>query len=394
MYRRSIFPILEAHLSDKQVTVITGMRRVGKTTALQHLLDQTPHTNKVFLDLERMEDRSIFTQNNFGEIQADLTIKGIDFSQPAVIALDEIQLVPEAVSFIKYYHDHFPVKFIISGSSSFYLRNRISESLAGRKQIFEMYPLDFLEFLRFKEVDTTPLEAYPLQPYRRILYAQFKAYYEEYIQYGGFPEVVLADSPSKKERFLKDVLNSYIELDVKLLSDYSIVDDLYRLISLLAARIGSKMDYSKLGVLLGLSRHKIRDYMHLLEHTYFIHLIEPFSENIDRAIALQQKIYLADTGLASQLAQLNSGSLFENAVALQLLKLENSVNYFQRKGGYEIDFVLNKKTAVEVKETPVPQDLKTLQDRALSIGLSDHILIGRYPPGSEFSNFVWAGSVF
>jgi len=394
MYKRSIFPALEAHLHEKQVTVITGMRRVGKTTALRYLLNQTPHANKVYLDLERIEDRSIFTQNNFGETQADLSIRGIDFSRPSIIALDEVQLVPEVVSFIKYYHDHFPVKFIVSGSSSFYLRNRITESLAGRKQIFEMYPLDFREFLQFKAVDIAPLEAFRIKPYRRILFAQYKAHYEEFVQYGGFPEVVLADTVAKKEQFLKDVLNSYIELDVKLLSDYSVVDDLYRLVSLIAARIGSKIDYAKIGVLLGLNRHKVRDYMHLLEHTYFLHLIEPYSENIDRAIALQRKVYLADTGLANQLAKLDSSSLFENAVAVQLLRLGNQVNYFQQKGGYEIDFVLDKQTAIEVKETPVPQDLKTLQHRATSIGLMNTMLVGRYPPGSDFSDFVWAGTVF
>lgn len=393
MYKRTIFQQLEAHLNEKQVTVITGMRRVGKTTALRYLLDKTMHANKVYLDLERLEDRSIFIQNNFSEIQADLGIRGIDFSRPSVIALDEIQLVPEAVSFIKYYHDHYPVKFIVSGSSSFYLRNRITESLAGRKQIFEMYPLDFQEFLAFREVDVSPLETFRMQPYRRTLFAQYKAWYEEFVQYGGFPEVVLADSVDKKERFLKDVLNSYIELDVKLLSDYSVIDDLYRLISLLSARIGSKVDFSKIGVQLGLNRHKIRDYIYLLEHTYFLHLLEPYSESIDRAISLQQKIYLADTGLANQLAKLDSGALFENAVAVQLLRL-GELNYFQRKGGYEIDFILNKKTAIEVKETPTPQDLKTVNARAAAIGLNDAILIGRYPPGSDFSGFVWGGSVF
>jgi predicted AAA+ superfamily ATPase len=393
MYQRTIFPDLEEHLHVKQVTVVTGMRRVGKTTALRYLLEKIPHSNKVYMDLERMEDRSIFTQKNFSEIQSDLSIRGVDFSRPAVIALDEIQLVPEAVSFIKYYHDHFPVKFILTGSSSFYLRNHITESLAGRKQIFEMYPLDFQEFLQFREVDATPLLTFRRQPYRRILFAQYKTHYEEFIQYGGFPEVVLADTMEKKERFLKDVLNSYIELDVKLLSDYSVIDDLYRLVSLIAARIGSKMDYSKIGVLLGLSRYKVKDYINLLEHTYFLHLLEPYSESIDRAIAQQQKVYLADTGLANQLAKLDSGSLFENALAVQLLRL-GPLNYFQRKGGYEIDFILNKKTAIEVKETPAPQDLKRLNDRAAAIGLGETMLVGRYPPGSDFTDFVWGGSVF
>lgn len=393
MYERKIFPALKEHLNENQVTVITGMRRVGKTTALRYLLDKTPHPNKLYLDLERVEDRAIFTQKNFSEIQTDLEIKGIDFSKPAVIALDEVQLIPEVVSFIKYYHDHFPVKFITSGSSSYYLRNRFTESLAGRKQIFELYPLDFWEFLNFKGMEASSLLRFRWTPYRRVLYAQFKPLYEEYIKYGGFPEVVLADTTKKKVRFLQDVLNSYIELDVKLLTDYSVIDDLYRLVSLLAARIGGKMDYSKIGVLLGVNRHKIKEYIHLLEKTYFLHLIRPFSKNIDRAISLQQKVYLADTGLVNQLAQLDSGSIFENAIALQLLKI-GELNYFQLKSGPEIDFILDQKTAIEVKETPTPKHLRTLEKRAANLRLDETVLIGRYPPRAEFTSFTWGGVIF
>jgi hypothetical protein len=393
MYERKIFPDLLRHLAEKEVSVITGMRRVGKTTALRYLLSQTPHDNKLYLDLERIEDRAIFTQKNFSEIQIDLEIKGIDFSLPAVVALDEVQLVPDVVSFIKYYHDHFPVKFIISGSSSYYLRNRITESLAGRKQIFEMYPLDFQEFLAFKEIDSKALQAFRLKPYRQVLYAQYTAQYEEFIQYGGFPDVVLAGTPEKKVRLLKDVLNSYIELDVKLLADYTAIDDLYRLVSLLASRIGSRLDYTKLASLIGISRHKVKDYMHLLERTYFLHLITPYSTNADRAIAVQPKMYLADTGLINQLAQVSSGALFENAVALQLMRL-GPLSYFQLKTGQEIDFILDRRVAAEVKETPTPADASTLAARAASLGLEETLLIGRYPPRSAFTGFVWGGTVF
>ena len=393
MYERSIFPSLKAHLSDNQVTVITGMRRVGKTTTLKFLLDQIPHSNKLYLDLERLEDRAIFKQENFSEIQADLEVKGLDFSLPTVLVLDEIQLVPEVASFIKYYHDHFQVKFIVSGSSSYYLRNRFTESLAGRKRIFELFPLDFIEFLRFKEIAYNPLLTTKLSSYRRTVYAQFKSQYEEFIQYGGFPEVVLSPSIDRKEGLLSDVLNSYIELDIKLLSDYSVVDDLYRLVSLLAARIGQKMDYSKLGSILGINRHKLKDYIHLLERTYFLHLIKPYSGSIDRAIAKQPKVYLADTGLVNQLAQIEGGAIFENSIALQLKSL-GKLNYFQLKTGQEIDFILNEEYAFEVKETPLQKDLNTLTRRAELLKIEKANLIGRYPPKNGFENFIWGGTIF
>ena len=143
MIHRSIFPKLKLHLLEPEVTVITGMRRVGKTTALQFLLQSVPHDNKILLDLERIEHRSLFRMPSFAEIEAGLRFLGLDLTKPIVIALDEVQLVPEAVSFVKYYHDHHQVKFILTGSSSFYLKNQLNESLAGRKQVFEMHPLSF-----------------------------------------------------------------------------------------------------------------------------------------------------------------------------------------------------------------------------------------------------------
>lgn len=393
MYDRLIFNDLKTHLADKEVTAITGMRRTGKTTALKYLLEQVPHDNKAYIDLERLEFRRIFTQKNYSEMQADLAFLGIDFTQPAVIAIDEIQLLPPIASFIKYYHDHYPVKFIVTGSSSYYLKNQFTESLAGRKRIFEMYPLDFSEFLHFKGVDEKPLMGQRFQPFRNLVFAQYKSLYEEYLQFGGFPQVVLADSNVKKASMLNDILNSYLELDVKLLSDYSVIDDLYKLVTLLATRIGSKLDYQKIGVLIGLSRHKLRDYIQLFEATYLLHLIGSYSASSDRYIAMQPKLFLADTGLVNQFAQVSSGALFENAIALQLLR-SGKVQYFQKKTGQEIDFIWKGSIAIEVKETPSPSDLRTLNERASAIGISQSTLVGRYPPGIPFGDFVWGGCAF
>lgn len=393
MFKRALYEELEAHLAEHAVTVIVGMRRTGKTTALKYLLEKVPHSNKIYLDLERIEYRRIFAHGSFTEMQADLEFLGLRFSEAAVIALDEVQLMPDVVSFIKYYHDHFPVKFLLSGSSSYYLRNRITESLSGRKRIFELYPLDFQEFLAFKGADASNLQSQRLQPFRPLVFSQYQHLYEEYIRYGGLPQVVLAETPRQKEQILQDILNSYLELDVKILSDFSVIDDLFRLVTLLASRIGNKLDYQKLSILLGLNRHKVRDYIQLFEATYFLHLVPPFSDNPDRSIALQPKVYLADNGLVHQLAQIGSGAAFENAVANQLIRL-GRLQYYQKKTGQEIDFILDQKTAIEVKETPGPFDVKSLRRRAALLGLSESIVVGRFPPGIEFSDFVWGGCVF
>ncbi|MCB0612268.1 MAG: ATP-binding protein [Lewinellaceae bacterium] len=394
MYKRKTFEALEAHLPKKQVTAITGMRRVGKTTAVKYLLGQVEHRNKLYLDLERIEYRHLFNQPSYADIERGLAQLGIDFSAPAVIALDEIQLVKNIPSVIKSLYDTYGVKFIVTGSSSFYLKNHFSESLAGRKKIFEMWPLDFQEFLVFREAYTPHIELEKNRDFLRTFYGLYSGLYEEFIRYGGFPEVVLADSTSDREDFLSDIINSHIELDIKLLSDFEMTDSLYKLMLLMAGRAGSKIDFSKIASIIGLNRHKVKDYLLLLEHTYFIRLIKPLAKGIDKELTSQPKAYFSDTGVLNKLGKgLSGGQVFENAIANQLARL-GKLNYFEKSKSWEIDFVLDETVAYEVKETPAPHHLNTLKYNAESIGLSSFHLVGRYPGGSGFHDFIWGGNVF
>jgi uncharacterized protein len=393
MYNRKIFPILEEHLDKKQVTVITGLRRVGKSTALKYLFEKANVSNKIYLDLERIENQNIFLQSSYKDIERSLELLGYDFSKPGIIGLDEIQLVKNCSSIIKALYDEFGVKFIVTGSSSFYLKNHFSESLAGRKRIFEMYPLDFEEFLQFNDIGTNAIRKEKWKHYLPTFYDLYKSKYEEFIQYGGFPEVVLAEKEDDKIAYLKDILNSHIELDIKLLGDFSASDTLYKLILLLANRVGSKVDYSKIASLLGINRQKVKEYILLLEYTYLIKTIKPFTKGIDKEISKQSKIYFGDTGLLQICGQLSSGAIFENAIANQLQVL-GELNYYENKAGTEIDFILNKKTAIEVKETPSAFDVKTLEKRTNLLDLEQNILIGRNLAPSGFKDFVWGGNVF
>ena len=393
MFTRKIYPVLENHLSKKQVTVITGLRRVGKSTALKYLYEKAETNNKIYLDLERIENQNIFLQNSYKDIERSLELLGFDFSQPGIIGLDEIQMAKNSSSVIKAFYDEYDVKFIVTGSSSFYLKNHFSESLAGRKRIFEMYPLDFEEFLQFKEVNTKNIQKEKFKMFLPTYYDLYKLKYEEFIRFGGFPEVVLADDAEDKTAYLKDILNSHIELDVKLLGDVSSSDVLYKLILLLANRVGSKMDYSKIANLLGINRLKVKEYILLLEYTYLIKTIKPFTKGIDKEITKQSKIFFADTGLLQICGQTSSGAIFENVIAHQL-SIIGEVNYYEKSSGTEIDFILDKKIAIEVKETLGGFDIKSLQKRSKPLELEQNILIGRELAPSGFKDFVWGGNIF
>jgi len=392
MFFRKMHPELEAHLKNKLITVITGMRRVGKTTAVKHLLEKINSKNKLYLDMERVENRHMFSQHSYKDIELSLEAEGLDLSKKAYIALDEIQLVPNLSSVVKYLYDSYNIKFIVTGSSSFYIKNRFTESLAGRKRIFEMEPLSFSEYLAFQGEQSTSKFKEDFPRFNLAFYNRYRKHYESYLRYGGFPEVVLAKKESDKIEYLKDVVNSYMELDIKLLSDFKESDDLYKLILLLSARVGSKMDYSKIGSTLGINRQKIKDYVNLLEYTYFIKLITPFTHNRDREIAMQPKIYFSDNGLLTALGNLSSGALLENMISIQLSR-KGKLQYFAKKTGQEIDFILDGKTAIEVKEIPSASDLNVLKNRAAGIKLKETHLVGLKQSNPGFNEFVWAGSL-
>ena len=395
MFLRDLFADLAEHLTQKQVTVITGMRRVGKSTALKYLLGQVNHNNKYYLDCERVEVRTLLNRQNYESIAEEMQLQGLDFSKHCVIALDEIQLVENLPSLIKYLYDTYEIKFLVTGSSSYYIKNRFSESLAGRKRIFEMFPLNFKEFIKFKKISIRQPERYAWHPYNKAWYTRCKSLYEEFILFGGFPEVVLEPKNENKKELLKDIINSYVELDVKLLSDYSASEDLYKLVLLLAARAGNKIDYTKISSVAGINRQKIASYMHLFEYTYFIYLIKPYTRNLDKEISQQTKLYFSDTGILNALAgkQLSSGQLFENAIATQLVS-QGQVQYYQKKTGQEIDFIFNEEVAIEVKETAIEQDIQTLKTRASAISFKKTSLISRYPPVNGFEDFTWGGNIF
>ena len=135
-YQRNIFLELKEHLEVKQVTVLTGMRRTGKTTLVKQLIEISPIRQKIYFDLERIDNRELFSEKNYDNIILALTQRGILFSEKVLIAIDEIQLVPNLPSVIKYLYDTYDIKFLLTGSSSYYLKNRFNESLAGRKKIF------------------------------------------------------------------------------------------------------------------------------------------------------------------------------------------------------------------------------------------------------------------
>lgn len=386
-YPRIIYPQVQKSLDKPEATIITGMRRTGKTFILNHIYAEISD-NKLFLDLENRAHHEVFLLPDYDQVWRELQIRyGLDPTRRAVIFLDEIQSLPILPSVMKYLSDHYPIKFVVTGSAGYYLKNLFSESLAGRKIIFELFPLTFSEFLVFKGyskrlTDTTGLNFEAIaKPVIRPKTMSF--FFDEYVKYGGFPGVVLAKSPAEKEQKLKDILYSYIDNDVKKLSDFKKIGDMENLIRLLVPRIGQKIEITKLAMEASLSRQTITEYLEFLEMTYFIFRLSPFTKSVGREISKAQKLYFCDTGLANILGSLSSGQELENTVFTNLrakyqpLLAFEKIRYWQKPGGAEIDFILGRSTALEVKESGNLFDLRRLEKNCKKLAVPNWYVISK-----------------
>jgi len=372
--RRNIFKTIEPYYETPEAIIITGMRRTGKTTTLRYIHENISSKNKLFIDLENPLNRQYFEESNFERIKSILINLGLDFSERVYLFIDEIQFVKNLPSVVKYFIDHYQTKFYLTGSASFYLKNHFTETLAGRKYIFHLYPLSFYEFLHFKNSTIRIPEQGDDIP--QSLYTTISTEYEEYLEYGGFPGVVLKGSRDEKRRSLDDIFSSYFHLEVAELGDFRRNDIIRNLILLLMQRIGTKLDYQKISKELGVSRPTLMRYTSFLCDTFFINLVSPLSTGRDTEIRKAPKIYVCDCGLVNHFARLDAGHIFENGIFQSLLP-KGEVHYYQRKSGVEIDFILKRQIAYEVKLNPTVNHYKQLGLRAKDLGLDRYFIVSK-----------------
>ncbi len=388
-FKRNIYKEIIKHQKVRQITVITGMRRTGKTTLLNELLNNCSSQNKVYLDLERLDNRELLSEKNYDNIVRGLLQLGLNLKEKIYFFIDEIQLVKNIPSVVKYLYDNYDIKFILTGSSSYYLKNMFTESLAGRKKVFELKTLSFNEFLTFKNCFTEKIDG-NFKYFNNYEYEKLYKYYEEYLKFGGFPEVALTERVEEKNDILNDIIDSYIRIDIPSMSEFRNTSKLKKLLHLLAKRVASKIIVTKLSSISQISRPTLNEYLQFLEDTFVIKRINVFSNNPDREISKAQKLYFTDNGILNILGNTSGGAEFENSVFSQLSNY-GELKYYQLKSGKEIDFILNN-CAYEVKESPDNYDLKNVNRLAEKIGISKSFLIGRNR-NDYFQKFIWGGSI-
>lgn len=379
MKKRFLYYELSRYLEHKNALVVTGMRQVGKTTLLRQIFDELARP-KIWFDLDNPLDQLFFEDQDYHAVYKRLLNEAGNPPGRLFVFLDEIQNFPPITRIIKFLTDHYGTKFIVTGSSNFYLKNLFPESLSGRKFLFVLHPLSFREYLYFKgEADMTPVSQFPHPEVQSRHYHEKHAFnYEQFIEYGGFPEVVSTADPSLKKMILKNIFASFFEKDLRILSDIKDIRELRDMILLLVPRTGNLLDMTRLAAELGINRVKAYQFIDFLQGVFFIHLVPKYSKSNDRSVAGGKKVYFSDTGLLNIIEKVNEGQLFENAVANQLMHY-GSLSFYTKRNSTEIDFILDQQMAVEVKKTGTPADIAKLKDNARQLGITTSYLVsGKY----------------
>ncbi|MFA5986079.1 MAG: ATP-binding protein [Parcubacteria group bacterium] len=360
---RKIEPLILDYLGKREILAIVGPRQSGKTTLLKKIQGQLE--NSIFLNFEDRDDLELFEQD----------IKGFakKYFHHKYIFIDEFQYSKNGGKLLKYLFDTFPEnKIIISGSSTIDLTIHAIKYLVGRVFVFNLYQLDFEEFLRFRDgnlfkiyeenkkiVDLKNNKVGTLDVSKNIN-GQMNNILEEFIIWGGYPRVVLAEDMKEKEMILKNIYNTYFLRDVKDL--LGLADDfrLSRLLRALSVQIGQLIAYNELGNISGYDYITLKKYINILEKTFICKTIRPFFVNKRTEIVKNPKVYFFDTGLRNYVIddfnklenRLDKGFLYENFIATQFIKKDMEMNFWRTKTGAEVDFVIdanNEKIPLESK---------------------------------------------
>ncbi len=379
MQKRYLFYDLLKYLKHKNALIITGMRQVGKTTLMKQLFEEVD-SPKLWFDFENPLDLLHFEDINYDAIYNRLKQDAkLVSGERLFVFIDEIQNFPDITKIMKYHIDKFKVKYVVTGSSNYYLKNLFPESLSGRKFLFLLKPLSFNEYLFFngKSEQSIPDKTLGLKnSYSLLDYKKYETDYNDYLEYGGFPEVVTTGDAETKKLILKNIFSSFFEKDIKILSDIKDIREMRDLILMLVPRTGNLLDITRLSSELGIVRGKVYEYLELLQGVFFIKLVPKYSKSIDKSVAGGRKVYFEDTGLLNTIGKVNDGQLFENAVANQL-SYYGDLYFYNKRGVSEIDFILDKKIAFEVKLKSSVSDLNLLKKRAAELDVQDYYLISK-----------------
>ena len=323
---------VKASLFQGKIVVVYGARQVGKTTMVKKIADDTGIAYS-YLNCDELDILSRLQNADNSE-----ALKSMMGGKKLVI-IDEAQRVKNIGLKLKLMVDNFPdIQIIATGSSSFDLANEIQEPLTGRNFEFWLFPLSLNELFDKNE---------EIHAERQL---------ESLLIYGSYPDVYQLASNDLKAQRVKNLANNYLYKDVLKFNSLKNSGTLLKLLQALALQIGSEVSYNELANLVGIGKQTVAHYIDLLEKTFVVFRLPPYSGNLRKAIGKLRKIYFLDLGIRNAIINNQNplhlrddiGKLWENFVVAEKYKQQIGLGsktdfYFWRTyDKQEVDLVENK----------------------------------------------------
>lgn len=265
MILRKMQALLSDNLFKKKVLILLGARQTGKSTLVKELLKSFGENEKQYLDCDDITIRESLSTQSVNELRRII-------GNYKIIVIDEAQRVKNSGLSLKIMADNFPdCQVIATGSSSLELSNEINEPLTGRKFEYRLFPISWIELSE------------------HLGYLQTKAQLENRLIYGMYPDVI--NNVGSEEKILQNLASGYLFKDLFNYQNIRKPDLLDRLLKALALQIGSEVSYTELGNTLGVDKNTIETYLDLLEKSFVVFRLNPFSRNLRNELNKKERCF-------------------------------------------------------------------------------------------------------
>jgi predicted AAA+ superfamily ATPase len=314
------------NILSKQITIISGIRRSGKSTLLKQFSLKLPNFYYINFDDERLINFSVHDFNN-------LTIIWKKKLDSKYILIDEIQNVADWERFVRRMHDE-GYKLFITGSNAKLLSSELSTHLTGRYQKIELFPFSFSELVEYSKVDT-------LSSLTSVTKAKILKLFDEYLLHGGFPEYI----KYKDNEYLKRIYEDIIYRDIITRFGIKEVKSFRELTNYIFTNFTKEASYNTLKDILGIkTTMSVRNYVGFLEESYLIFELFKYDYSLKKQYISDKKLYVIDNGMRNATAfyfSADRGRLLENLVYIELKRRGKNLYYFKDKS--ECDFLIQEK---------------------------------------------------
>ena len=346
LIKREIQKDINSFLKQREIIVITGVRRGGKSSLMKLLATDitekygVPRNNILHLNFED-ERFTEFDVNDFDQVY-EIFLEVYHPRGKNYFFLDEVQNVKGWERWVNRLYEFEDIKIFVTGSNAAMLSPEISTTLTGRNRQLIIYPFSFNEFLSLRKYSLNEKSFYLRE--KRI---ELKQLFKEYLELGSFPEVLKIRDITLLEQYFKDIIYRDI------IARYSTrnIKEIKEMTLFLASNIGTVQSYKNLKEIIGVkSLNTIKNYLEILENVFLFFRVELFAYSVKKQIYNPSKIYSVDSALSNSVAfkfSENIGHIYENLVFIELRRRNKEIFYWKSKKNQEVDFVIKRGLKIE-----------------------------------------------